>query len=46
MSELFSKPTCLGEAVMEKLDISNYATKANLKSATAINTAKFAKKLI
>ena len=46
MSELFSKPVCLGEGLMEKLDIANYATKANLKSATGVNTAKFAKKLI
>ena len=34
MSEFFHKTRTLGENVKVELDLSNYATKANLKNAT------------
>ena len=34
MSEYFPKPKSLGENVKVELDLSNYATKADLKNAT------------
>ena len=36
----------LGANVKVELDLSNYATKANLKSATRVDKSSFAKKLI
>ena len=32
--------------ILGELDLSNYATKSDLKSATGINTSKFAKKAV
>ena len=41
MSEYFQEPTCLGGSVKVALDLSNYATKADLKNATGVDTSKF-----
>ena len=43
MSEYFPNPKCLGEKVKVELDLSNYATKADLKSATGVDTSDFTK---
>ena len=43
MSEYFPKPKSLGANVKVELDISNYATKADLKNATSVETSDFAK---
>ena len=45
MSEYFPKPKSLGANGKVELDLSNYATKANLKNATGVDTSKFAKKV-
>ena len=45
MSEYFLEPKSLGEKVKVELGLSNYATKADLKTATGIDTSKFAKKV-
>ena len=45
MSQYFPKPKSLGERVKVELGLSNYATNANLKTATGIDTLKFAKKV-
>ena len=45
MSEYFPKPKSLGANVKVELDLSNYATKADLKNATGVDTSKFAKKV-
>ena len=44
MSEYFPGPTSLEKAEVE-LDLSNYATKTDLKNATEIDTSFFAKKV-
>ena len=44
MSEYFPEPKPLGK-VKVVLDLSNFATKANLKIATRIDTSSFAKKV-
>ena len=44
MSEYFPKPKSLGTNGKVELDLSNYATKADLKNATDIDTSDFAKK--
>ena len=44
MSEYFSKSKSLGGRVKVELDLSNYATKADLKNATGVDTSDFAKK--
>ena len=44
MSEYFPGPTSLEKAEAE-LDLSNYATKTDLKNATEIDTSSFAKKV-
>ena len=44
MSEYFPGPTSLEKAEVE-LDLSNYATKTDLKNATEIDTSSFAKKV-
>ena len=44
MSEYFPEPKSLGERVKVELDLSNYATKADLKTTTGVDTSKFAKK--
>ena len=45
MSEYFSEPKSLGGRVKVELDLSNYATKADLKNAKGVDTSKFAKKV-
>ena len=45
MSEYFLKLRSLGGNVKVELDLSNYATKADLKNATGVDTSKFAKKV-
>ena len=44
MSEYFPEPKSVGKVKVE-LDLSNYATKTNLKNATGIDTSSFAKKV-
>ena len=44
MSEYFAELKSLGGKVKVKLDLSNYATKMDLKNATGIDTSSFAKK--
>ena len=45
MSEYLPKPKSLGANVKAELDLSNYATKADLKNATGVNTSKFVKQV-
>ena len=45
MSEYFPEPKSLGGRVKVELDLSNYATKTNLRNATGADTSKFAKKV-
>ena len=45
MSEYFPEPKFLGGRVKVELDLSNYATKTNLRNATGADTSKFAKKV-
>ena len=45
MSEYFPKPKSFGANVKVELDLSNYATKADLKNATGVDTSKFAEKV-
>ena len=42
---MFSTTKSLGERMKVESDFSNYATKADLKTATGIDTSKFAKKV-
>ena len=44
MSKNFPKPKFLGAEVKVELDLSNYATKADLRNATGVHTSDFAKK--
>ena len=44
MSEYFPEPKSFGRKVKVALDLSNYATKADLKNGTDVETWKFAKK--
>ena len=44
MNEYFPKLKSLGENLKVQLDLSNYATKADLKNATGVDTLNFAKK--
>ena len=44
MSENFPKLNSIGENVNVELDLSYYATKADLKNATGVDTSSFAKK--
>ena len=46
MIEYFSEPKSLGERVEVELDLSNFATKADLKNAAGVDASKFPKKLI
>ena len=41
MSKYFPQPKSLGKVKLE-LDLSNYATKTDLKNATGINASSFA----
>ena len=43
ISEHFAKPKSLGGKMKVELDLSNYATKANLKIATGVDALKLAK---
>ena len=45
MSEYFLELKSLGGKVKVELDLSNYATKTDLKNATGIDTSSFAKKV-
>ena len=45
MSEFFPELNTSGGRVKVELDLSNYATKSDLKNATGIDTSKFAKKV-
>ena len=45
MSEYFPEPKLSGGSVKVELDLSNYATKTDLKNATGIDTSSFAKKV-
>ena len=44
MSGYFPEPKSSGGKVKIELDLSNYATKADLKTVTGVDTSKFAKK--
>ena len=45
MSEYFPEQKCLGGKMKVELDLSNFATKADLKNATGVDTLKFHKKV-
>ena len=45
MSEYVPKPNSLRENVKVELDLSNYATKTDLKNATGVDTSFFTKKV-
>ena len=45
MSEYFPEPKSSGGKAEVELDLSNCATKADLKNATNVDTSKFAKKV-
>ena len=45
MSEYFPEPKSSSGTVEIELDLSNYATKSNLKHATGVDTSKLAKKV-
>ena len=45
MSEYFPEPKPLGGSVKVELDLSTYAIKADLKTATCTHKSKFAKKV-
>ena len=42
---IFPKLKSLGANVKVESDLSNYATKADLKNATGVDTSKFAEKI-
>ena len=44
MSRYFPEPNFLGGRAKNELDLSNYATKTDLKNATGVDTSQFAKK--
>ena len=43
MSEYFPEPKSFGRRVKVELNLSSYATKADSKNATLVDTSKFAK---
>ena len=45
MSEYFPEPKSSGGRVKVDLNLSNYATRADLKNATGADTSKFAKNI-
>ena len=45
MSEYFPEPRYSGGRVKVESDLSNYATKVDLKSATGVDASKFARKV-
>ena len=44
MNEYFPKDKSLGTNVKDRLNLFDYATKADLKNATVVKTSKFYKK--
>ena len=44
MSEHFREPKSFERSMKVELDLSNYATKLDLKNATGVDTSRFAKK--
>ena len=44
MNEYFPEQSTLGRKVKVELDLSNYATKIDLKNVTGIDTSSFSKK--
>ena len=44
MSEYFPEPKHVGGRLKVELDLSNFATKADLKNVTGVDTSKFVKK--
>ena len=42
MSEYFPEPKSFGGRLKVELDLSNYTIKADLKTATGVDTSKFA----
>ena len=46
MSEYFPEPKFFGRRVKVDLDLSNYATKVDLKNPADVDSSKFVKKLI
>ena len=45
MSEYFPRPKSLGANIKVELDLSNYATKADLQNETGVDTLGFAEKI-
>ena len=45
MSKYYPEPKSLGGKVKVELNLSNYATKTDLKNATGVDTSSFAKKV-
>ena len=45
MSEYFPEPKSSGERMKVELDLSNYATKSDLKNATGFDKSKFAREV-
>ena len=45
MSEYFPKPKSSEASVKVELDLSNYATKADLKNTTGVDTSDFIKEI-
>ena len=45
ISEHFAESKSFGRRVKVELDLSNYATKADFKNATGMDTSKFAKRI-
>ena len=45
MSEYFPKPNSLGVNVKFELNLSNYATKSDLKKVTGVDTSSFTKNI-
>ena len=45
MCEYFPELKSSGKRVKVELDLSNYATKADLKNATGVDTSEFSKKV-
>ena len=45
MSEYFPELKSLGRRVKVEVDLSNYATKADLENATVVHSSKLAKKM-
>ena len=46
MSKYFPRPKPFGGNVKVELDLSNYATKSDLKNTIGVDTSQFAKKMI